>query len=531
MIVVNELGRVVKSTSLVQEDVLQLDAPMRVNPTGVADTNVLAYNAASSTWLPSAAGSGTVGGSGTAPKIPKWTAGTALGDSILSETTSGATITLTQGVVTSGSPNALVVVGGAHTTLAASVEAIDVNVNLARTVEFSTGALTTQRAVVFQAPTYAFVGASTITTAATVAITGAPAVGSNATITTPLAVWVQAGNVLFGAAPLSTSFVAALEISTAIVTDSTHTNAYALLFTSTITADANGRNIRGALIYPSIAKSTFTGLNAIGLEVGQNAISGSGTIDTWSTIRLDEKTIATANVGICFGTHPGGSVNYSIYNNSANNVYLGTGRVGIGAVPATAGFQLEITPASGFANVRLAGATGVNLRLEKASSTDSNTVRFFTGAAANFMIGTGIYTANNTQLDIGTGSAALVSIFSTGGVNVGAPTGGDKGSGTINTAADIYKNNSAYGNPAYALEQWATGSIVKYADREGALDYRRPTLEESENYIREKFELPGHRDDFGAFSGGEWVLEKLEELYTYTIELHNSVKILEENFR
>jgi hypothetical protein len=80
--------------------------------------------------------------------------------------------------------------------LAAGVEAIDVNFALNRTVQFTAGALTTQRAFVIQAPTYAFATgpASTITTAATLAITGAPGTGTNAIITNSLAFWVQAGN-------------------------------------------------------------------------------------------------------------------------------------------------------------------------------------------------------------------------------------------------------------------------------------------------------------------------------------------------
>lgn len=108
-------------------------------------------------------------------------------------TTGGTALTLTQPVSTSGSPSAIVLTGGAHTTLTASAEAVDVNVNMARTVQFGTGALTTQRAMVVQAPTYAFVGASTLTNAATVAVTGAPAAGTNATITNSYALWVQAG--------------------------------------------------------------------------------------------------------------------------------------------------------------------------------------------------------------------------------------------------------------------------------------------------------------------------------------------------
>lgn len=101
----------------------------------------------------------------------------------------------TQGVNTSGSPTAFLVTGGAHTTLTASTEAIDVNLNLARTVQFATGALATQRSFVVQAPTIGFVGASTITTNATMAITGAPVSGTNATVTTKAALWIQGGAV------------------------------------------------------------------------------------------------------------------------------------------------------------------------------------------------------------------------------------------------------------------------------------------------------------------------------------------------
>lgn len=98
-----------------------------------------------------------------------------------------------QGVETSGSPTAWLVEGAAHTSLAASAEAIDIYYDLSRTVQFSTGAITTQRAVVYDVPTYGFVGASTITNAATVAIGGAPVAGTNATLTNSYALWTQAG--------------------------------------------------------------------------------------------------------------------------------------------------------------------------------------------------------------------------------------------------------------------------------------------------------------------------------------------------
>lgn len=99
---------------------------------------------------------------------------------------------------TSGSPTIFTVTGPAHTTLAASTEASDAIFNFARTVQFSTGALTTQRAFRIQAPTYSFVGASTITTASTLSISGAPTAGTNATITNAYALNVESGKTQFG---------------------------------------------------------------------------------------------------------------------------------------------------------------------------------------------------------------------------------------------------------------------------------------------------------------------------------------------
>ncbi len=90
-------------------------------------------------------------------------------------------------------PNAFLFTGAAHTGMTASAEVIDANWNLARIVGHATGAITNQRSFVIQAPSHSFVGASTITNAATFAITGAPAAGTNATITNSYALWVQAG--------------------------------------------------------------------------------------------------------------------------------------------------------------------------------------------------------------------------------------------------------------------------------------------------------------------------------------------------
>lgn len=121
----------------------------------------------------------------------------------------GTSITMTQEVRTSGSPYALQVTAGAHTTLAAGTEASDVIYDLSRTAQFATGAITTQRAFRIDAPTYGFVGASTITTAVTLDIDAAPTAGTNCTITNNYALRVRTGVAQFAGgitAPGSSGF-------------------------------------------------------------------------------------------------------------------------------------------------------------------------------------------------------------------------------------------------------------------------------------------------------------------------------------
>lgn len=107
-------------------------------------------------------------------------------------------LTMTPVAASSGVRSLLTVTAPADTGLTATTEQVDVYINLAATRTWATGALTTQRAVRVAAPTYAFAGASTITTAVTFDISGAPVAGANATITNGYALRVVAGAVLFG---------------------------------------------------------------------------------------------------------------------------------------------------------------------------------------------------------------------------------------------------------------------------------------------------------------------------------------------
>jgi hypothetical protein len=109
-----------------------------------------------------------------------------------------AVISIAQGVATSGSSTGFTWTGGAHTTLASGTEARDWEWNGARVVQFATTTPATQRQMWMRAATYSCDSAAqTITTAATLAISGAPVAGTNVTITTPLALWVQTGNTSF----------------------------------------------------------------------------------------------------------------------------------------------------------------------------------------------------------------------------------------------------------------------------------------------------------------------------------------------
>ncbi len=106
--------------------------------------------------------------------------------------------TITQPVYTGGSFPGLLWSAGAHVGQTASTELTDINFNLARNIAFATGAITTQRAFRIQAPTYAFVSSSTISTAVTLEV-DSPVAGSNGTITSNYAIRAN-GNIALSTA-------------------------------------------------------------------------------------------------------------------------------------------------------------------------------------------------------------------------------------------------------------------------------------------------------------------------------------------
>jgi len=122
------------------------------------------------------------------------------------------------------------------------------------------------------------------------------------------------------------------------------------------------------------------------------------------------------------------------------------------------------------------------------------------------------------------GSGTTIATFEAG-LQIGTPTNGDKGVGTINAAGDIFKNDSAYTNPDYVLEHWVTGKIEKFKNNFGASEYAGlMPLNEVNFFIQENFKLPGIGDDpKGMFERGDIILEKLEEIFIHLINHENKI--------
>jgi len=111
--------------------------------------------------------------------------------SITNGTTSSSNVSTASGALTSFQFNPS---SNTNQTLSTEQKSFDI---ATATIQHATGALTTQRFAVINAPTYSFVSVSTITNAATLAVTAAPIAGTSALITNSYSIWAQAGDVRF----------------------------------------------------------------------------------------------------------------------------------------------------------------------------------------------------------------------------------------------------------------------------------------------------------------------------------------------
>jgi hypothetical protein len=229
-----------------------------------------------------------------------------------------------------GAPARLVdLTAAAHTALTASTEYNDVYWNLARTVQFATGAITTQRAIRFSAPTYSFVAASTITDAATVQIDGAPVAGTNATITNPIAFRVLTGQatgkgiVIQGAASQSANLQEWRDSSGSLLGFVSSNN---LSFSRNVSnSESFGNNANASSSFALAVGRSSTASNAQAIAIGPFS-NGTGSS---STALGAYATASGSSYSIAIGALSGASASRSICiggnitNNVADSVKIG----------------------------------------------------------------------------------------------------------------------------------------------------------------------------------------------------------------
>lgn len=209
-----------------------------------------------------------------------------------------APLAVTGAIQTSGATGLLTVTGAASTAQTATTEINFVNLALNQSVQWATGSVTTQRCVLVQPPTITAVAASTFTNAATLAISGAPVQGTNATLTNTMALWVQGGAVNLGQATVSQ----ATNINTGVTINGA---------SGVITTQSASTGTRAA-------EAGFTVTNnavLAGSSVIAKVVGYSGTMFTNGQPDVDVTAVAA------------GSFNIRVINRDATNALSGTMKI------------------------------------------------------------------------------------------------------------------------------------------------------------------------------------------------------------
>jgi hypothetical protein len=142
------------------------------------------------------------------------------------------------------------------------------------------------------------------------------------------------------------------------------------------------------------------------------------------------------------------------------------------------------------------------------------------------------YNANNSNSNYVTFGLYAVDhamkVYGDAGVVVGASIG-SQGAGTLNVLNDVYKNGSAYTNPDYVFERYATGRVRKYAKNARAKMYPGlRSLSEVKEYAMKHWRLPHlHEDRCGIFERADLALELIEELFIHCWKLEERLARIE----
>ena len=130
---------------------------------------------------------------------------------------------------------------------------------------------------------------------------------------------------------------------------------------------------------------------------------------------------------------------------------------------------------------------------------------------------------------IGFATAGAERGYFAAGLVLGVPSGGDQGGGTLNVAANVYLNASAYTNPDYVFEHYFHGKIEQFKDNPGASRYNGlPKLGDLKQELSHTLRFPqidGQKS--GIFDRADILLEICEQQQLYLFELYDRVNTLE----
>lgn len=236
-----------------------------------------------------------------------------------------------------------------------------------------------------------------------------------------------------------------------------------------------------------------------------------------------------------------------LFNNDlfSNNIFIKPSVATTGNSARAVSFQANLNSASdtdGGAGIELyPDSTGVTnsgrvniYAYGQGTGGNSNSIRFFTRSGVN-TISERMRVASNGNIGIGTtdpGTAKLS--VQGGGIVVGSPTGGDKGTGTINATA-VYDDNVLLTD--YVFDKYFDGT-VRVSDVPLHADYSMLSLDQMADYISANRHLPTipGRDEWernGKFSLGvlaNHLWETAETQALYVVELNNDIKDISSNW-
>lgn len=271
------------------------------------------------------------------------------------------------------------------------------------------------------------------------------------------------------------------------------------------------------------AGATFATINSTGLGIGTDPSTKLHVVASGSDDQLRlERTSSSTGSGTLYANSTyalalkdtAAAVVFSVAQTSGNTTLAGT------LTGTSASFTSTLSATD---NIKVVDS-GVTGWMDASNASSTVTFGSFTNTAV-FISTNG--TAGASQVQV----AAFAAGMQLYGPGNAAPTGGDKGQGSLNVAADIYKNDTAYTNPKWALKHHFTGAY----DEEGpyAPPVKYPgllSIEDAEKFTSEHYDLPTMllTEGGGLFDRGDLVLASLEEAYIYIFQLNRRVKELEQ---